>query len=339
MGFFRGETESVQYIDAIPQNYRTAQQKKRWRYIALGVAAIVVIIVVVAVAVVVSESKKKQSDEAYGVSPYANMTPIITRNDTELQQKQRIFVVGDVHGCIDEFNRLLDTLAFNATTDQLILAGDLTSKGPDSLGVIRRAKSLGLLCVRGNHDDKLVRFKTFENQRGQNAMHPLNAVMPEGNVPDPLKFKNYHEPLALSMTADDYNYLASCPVILHMPFLNNAVIVHAGLDPAVPALKDQVPYQVMTMRDIDSHNKPTSESGVGIQWAKTWNTYEQSLTVNNTRIYYGHDAGRGLNLQQTTFGLDTGCVYGGKLTAINIKTHELTQVNCATHVAKNDDDD
>lgn len=198
MAFFNShDAHSVEYIDAIPENYKTKKQQRLWKYIAVAVATIVIIIVVVVVAVVVTDNKKKSSTSTYSLSQYAHLTQIVSNNDTSLQQKERIFVVGDVHGCIDEFNSLLDTIKYNTTTDQIILAGDITSKGPDSLGVIRRAKELGALCVRGNHDDKVIRFKTFENEKGQNSMYPLNAVMPEGNVPDPLKFKNYHEPLAL----------------------------------------------------------------------------------------------------------------------------------------------
>jgi hypothetical protein len=139
------------------------------------------------------------------------------------------------------------------------------------------------------------------------------------------------------MTESDYEYLDSCPVILHLPFLNNSVIVHAGLDPNIPLLQDQIPYLVMNMRDIDSNNNPTPESGVGTQWSTKWNSAQSQLTVNNTNIYYGHDAGRGLNLKDYTFGLDSGCVYGDKLTAIEMKTHALKQVQCAKYASNTDD--
>lgn len=139
------------------------------------------------------------------------------------------------------------------------------------------------------------------------------------------------------MTQDDYDYLTSCPVILHLPFLNNTVVVHGGLDPNIPLLQDQVPYMVMTMRDIDKSNQTTSDNNVGIQWSQGWNDYQKMLTVNNTMIYYGHDASRGLNLRDYSFGVDTGCVYGKQLTAINIKTHELAQVSCKMYVNKDDE--
>ncbi|KAI8086988.1 Metallo-dependent phosphatase-like protein [Gilbertella persicaria] len=340
MAFFRHDgASSIEYVDAIPVHHKTNKQKRLWRFIGMGVAAVVIIVIVIVVAVVVTNNKKNSSTNSYSVSPYSQIKTIVTHNDTALQQKERIFVVGDIHGCVNELNTLVNKLNFNQTTDQLILAGDLTSKGPDSIGVIRRAKELGALCVRGNHDDKVVRFKTFQLQNGENAMKPPQATMPEGDVPDPLKFKNYHVPIALNMTQEDYDYLYNCPAILHLPFLNNTVIVHGGIDPTIPSLENQVPYWVMNMRDIDNNNQPNIEKGTGTQWATVWNADQKKLTVNNTLIFYGHDSSRGLNIQQSTFGLDSGCVYGNQLTAMNARTKELTQIDCPTYAKKGGDSD
>jgi hypothetical protein len=121
--------------------------------------------------------------------------------------------------------------------------------------------------------------------------------------------------------------------MLHLPFLNNTVVVHGGLNPRISTLQDQVPYLVMNMRDIDANNQPRPENNVGTQWAAEWNVYQQSLTIDNTQIFYGHDASRGLNLKQYSFGLDTGCVYGDELSAMNIRTKELTQVKCPKYVS------
>lgn len=200
--FSRDDVSSFEYVEAIPRNNRTPKQQRMWRYIAMGVTAIVVIVVVVVVAVVVTNNKKNNQSSSTGsnqfvISPYSNMQVIVTNNDTSLQQKERIFVIGDIHGCVKEFNDIVTKLNYDPIKDQIILAGDLTSKGPDSVGVIRRAKELGALCVRGNHDDKVVRLKTFEIEKGRNAMYPVDATMPEGGVPDPMKFKNYHTGVSL----------------------------------------------------------------------------------------------------------------------------------------------
>ncbi|KAI7900231.1 Metallo-dependent phosphatase-like protein [Cokeromyces recurvatus] len=337
------DNSSVEFVIAAPTYAKTKKQKRLWKIIGGIVAAIVVIVIVIVIAVVVTDTKKQSSKnnnnrgiKEYPISPYSHMTDLVTSNQSSFSQKQRFFVIGDVHGCVNELNTLVAKLNYNPTTDQLILAGDLTSKGPDSIGVIRRAKELGALCVRGNHDDIVIRFKTYEMEKGRNAMYPLDATMPEGNVPDPLKFKNYHTAIALNMTDDDYNYLSSCPVMLHLPFLNNSVVVHAGLDPRISGLENQVPYLVMTMRDIASDDIPTSNSRVGTQWAIEYNEFEKNRTIDSLQVFYGHDAGRGLNIKDMTFGVDTGCVYGGRLTAINIQTKELVDVVCPTYVNRGD---
>ncbi|KAI9475719.1 MAG: Metallo-dependent phosphatase-like protein [Benjaminiella poitrasii] len=341
--YIRDDGSSVDFVPAIPKYSRTNKQKRLWRIIGGVVAAVVVIVIVIVIAVVVTDSKKKNSTNGgtseYPISPYAHMTELVSYNQSSFPQKERFFVIGDVHGCVNELNTLVTKLNYNQTTDQLILAGDLTSKGPDSLGVIQRAKELGALCVRGNHDDKVIRLKTFEIEKGRNAMYPLDATMPEGNVPDPLKFKNYHAAIAINMTIDEYNFLSSCPIMLHLPFLNDSIVVHAGLDPRVSTLTSQIPYLVMNMRDITSNNAPTPESDVGTQWAIEYNSFERNDTIPDVQIFYGHDAGRGLNIKATTFGVDTGCVYGDELTAINIQTKELTQVQCPTYVKRGGNSD
>ncbi|KAF7730857.1 hypothetical protein EC973_001375 [Apophysomyces ossiformis] len=307
-------------VDAVQYYHKTDKQRRTWRYIAIGVGVVIVATIAVVVGVVVSRQRSSyQTSGIKSESPYANLTRLVT--DTTIQNKQRIFVVGDVHGCITEFNRLVDAIQYNPETDQLILAGDLVAKGPDSIGVIRRAKQLGAMCVRGNHDDKVVRLKTFELQRGAKAMLPPNAVMPEGDVMDPLKFNNYHTEISKAMTEDDYNYLASCPMILYLPLLNNSVVVHGGLLPG-RELHNQVPYDVMNMRDLDSHGQPSASNNIGESWTSSWN----AATNQSMRVYYGHDASRGLKLADYTYGLDSGCVYGRQLSALEVKTKNLTQV-------------
>ncbi|KAI8085151.1 Metallo-dependent phosphatase-like protein [Halteromyces radiatus] len=261
------------------------------------------------------------------VSKYANLTRIQTIKADALANKERVFVVGDIHGCLDEFNQLLDHIQFNPSTDQVILAGDMIAKGPSNTGVIRRAKEIGALCVRGNHDDKAIRFKTYERSNGPDGMGPSSAVMPEGDVPDPLKYKNPHLPISRELSDEDYDYLTSCPSILRLPSMNNSIVVHGGLDPMVSDLVQQQPLDVMTMRDISDTGEPTDEKRVGTPWAQAWNEAQEKSNTPLT-VYYGHDASRGLVIQPFSYGLDTGCVYGRNLTTIDIKTKQIFSVPC-----------
>jgi bis(5'-nucleosyl)-tetraphosphatase (symmetrical) len=68
------------------------------------------------------------------------------------------YVVGDIQGCHDEFRQLLELIAFSKDHDRLWLVGDLVNRGPDSLGVLRTVKELGAAAttVLGNHDFHLL---------------------------------------------------------------------------------------------------------------------------------------------------------------------------------------
>src|SRR5271154_6373727 len=69
----------------------------------------------------------------------------------------RTIIVGDVHGCRAELEKLLERVAF-ATGDRLVFVGDLVARGPDSLGVLDVARQTGAVIVRGNHEEKLVNW-------------------------------------------------------------------------------------------------------------------------------------------------------------------------------------
>ena len=83
------------------------------------------------------------------------------------------YVVGDIQGCYAEFAQLLDMLAFDPGRDRMWLVGDLVNRGPDSLSVLRRVKSLGAAAttVLGNHDLHLLIVAA-----GHRAAHPRDTL-------------------------------------------------------------------------------------------------------------------------------------------------------------------
>ncbi|KAI9489552.1 Metallo-dependent phosphatase-like protein, partial [Zychaea mexicana] len=260
------------------------------------------------------------------VSSYANLTRV--RTYSHLDQKERIFIIGDVHGCADELKQLVNRINYNPDKDQIILAGDLVYRGPDNVGVIRYAKEINALCVRGNHDDITVRFKTYELQHGLEAMQDEKEIMPEGDVEDPLKFGDDHMDIVKNMTQEDYDYLVNCPLVIDLPTLNNSRIVHGGLDPAIEKAVNNDPYSVLNMRNLDD-GEPERTKSDGKHWTKYWSEAQHDNNTDHAiNVYYGHDAGRGLDLESETFGTDSGCVYGGQLTALEMKSHALSQVDC-----------
>lgn len=125
-----------------------------------------------------------------------------------------------------------------------------------------------------------------------------------------------------------------------MPNLGNLVSVHAGLVPDTP-LEKQDPVHVMNMRTIDLKTRIPSSSHDGTPWEKFWNHQQKKLKEKErTTIVYGHNRKRGLNIQEYTKGLDTGCAAGGKLTALVVddkgKT-ELVSVKCRSEKGYDED--
>ena len=92
-----------------------------------------------------TEGKIKFSSTATPVA-----TPHIILEGAAL--KSKIVIIGDVHGCVHELQKLLDQCDANNNTT-VILVGDLVNKGPYSAEVIALVRKIGAYCVRGNHDE------------------------------------------------------------------------------------------------------------------------------------------------------------------------------------------
>ena len=229
-------------------------------------------------------------------------------------QQPRIVVVGDVHGCLEELKQLLRAVDFSPG-DVLLFLGDLVTKGPDSRGVVKLAREAGAIGVRGNHDFEVVRW--------------CEALR---DAPDrrSVLLANEHAQVAASLSPADAAWLKNCPWYVHSPDLG-MLFVHAGMVPWVPPRK-QNPRLMMNMRSILRDNTvltghqghPGLLSGDlgdhdrGSSWARYWKGPET--------IVYGHDAQRGLQLFERAVGIDTACVYGGRLTCMVLPERKLVSV-------------
>jgi hypothetical protein len=201
----------------------------------------------------------------------------------------RTLVVGDVHGCREELEQLLVKAGLQPG-DTLVLAGDLTAKGPDSQGVVQLARERGALAVLGNHD-----------------AHVLDILAGKSS-------KAHHAQVARSLGASDAAYLQALPLWLE---LEAALVVHAGLLPGLP-LERQPRHLLLNLRSFDEAGEPSTRVEGGVPWASRW--------PGPRRVLFGHDALRGLQRHPHALGLDTGCVYGGALTAAWLPGEALVQV-------------
>ncbi len=203
----------------------------------------------------------------------------------------RTLFIGDVHGCNDELGDLLKVAGFTSE-DRLVFVGDLVAKGPDSAGVIQRAIDLNALAVLGNHDAHLL------------------------DVRAGLSKKAHHSKVADSLSEAQWKFLDHLPLYRDFPELN-VMVVHGGLIPGVE-LSRQPRHVMLNMRSLDAEGHASMRVDGGVPWASRW--------PGPRRIIFGHDAIRGLQQYPFATGLDTGCVYGKRLTGLWLPTNELVSV-------------
>lgn len=195
----------------------------------------------------------------------------------------RTVFIGDVHGCRDELDALLERVAFSAG-DRLVMVGDLVVRGPNPHGTLALLRAAGAVSVRGNHEDRLLRHR----ERPESC--PLGD-------------------LALATTKAlrrrDWAMLESLPLWLDLP-AHGVRVVHAAVLSGAP-IESQSPRSLMYARSIDASGALSEAPG-----ARLWGTsYE-----GPPHVIFGHNARVGLQLHRWATGLDTGCVYGGSLTAM-----------------------
>lgn len=199
---------------------------------------------------------------------------------------QRTIVIGDVHGCWQELQDLLR--AVKATpSDRLISVGDLISKGPDSRSVIEWAmRTPNLECVLGNHELRLRKHWRAGTRSAEKA-HDADTYRQLGDAYEPAM--RWIDKLPLTVSGPGF------------------LVVHAGFDPA-EGLEWQSASQLTNIRRLPD----------GRPWYEAYR--ERTLAV------FGHWAKRQPVARPNAIGLDTGCVYGGSLTALILPERLLISV-------------
>jgi len=229
---------------------------------------------------------------------------VITKEDIG---SRRVLVIGDVHGCLEELQELLTSNNITAENTVIIFCGDIVNKGPYNLETLRYVRQLGAYVTRGNHDEHVLEQVAFLKM----DLAPGEEVPGRATI---LQNKPYAQWMR-NLEAEDVEYLAELPYTVSLPALS-AIIVHAGLNPFKP-LSMQHPADMTLMRNIvngDFQPCPSEKVDSGLAWAAYWNGPEH--------VYYGHDARRGLQQRRFSTGLDTGVLYGGKLTGVFIHPHK-----------------
>jgi protein phosphatase len=222
-------------------------------------------------------------------------------------------IIGDVHGCADELRELLARLGYaeqagawgHPAGRRAIFLGDLVDRGPDTPGVLRivmdMAAAGAALCVPGNHDVKLLRKLRGRDVR---VAHGLAESLDQlGREP----------PEFVARAADFIDGLVSHYVLDE----GRLVVAHAGM-------KQQ--YQGRAsgrVREFALYGETTGESDefgmpVRLNWAADYR--------GPASVVYGHTPVLKPEWQNRTINIDTGCVFGGQLTALRYPERELVSV-------------
>ena len=222
------------------------------------------------------------------VSPTGSLLPKVMHMNL-YDYKERLLIIGDVHGCLSELKRLLAKVEYSPETMTVIFVGDLVSKGPDSAKVVEFVRLNGFLSVRGNHEDNILL----------------------GNYNKQSKYANRVE----QFSAKDLDFIRELPLSITVPALD-LLVVHAGVN----SHNRGCPVSAQSFNDLIRircvcANGTGTPSGPKDPTDKFW----ASIYTGPPFIVFGHDAKRRLQIHPWARGLDTGCVYGGSLSGLLIE--------------------
>jgi len=260
-------------------------------------------------------------------------------------------VIGDIQGCLREFELLLEAIEFDAGKDCLWLLGDLVNRGPKSLGVLRYVKSLGesAIVVLGNHDLHLLAIHfaghtarpkdTFNeilkapdvdelmhwlvSRPLMHRDHKLKACMSHAGIPHIWSIdqaQEYATELSAFITTEGDEYFAGMYGNLPNPWS----AVYTGMQ----RMRCITNY-LARMRYIKPDGTlEFSEKGVPGSQPVGFEAWYDLRPIEATRIYFGHWASlEGRVPSEGIYALDTACVWGGSLTAQCIETGSRTSVD------------
>ncbi|WP_424862259.1 polynucleotide kinase-phosphatase [Streptomyces sp. MMS24-I29] len=221
-------------------------------------------------------------------------------------------IIGDVHGCSSELETLLGKLGYvdGAHPDgrTAVFVGDLVDRGPDSPGVLRRVMSMvstgNALCVPGNHENKLARYL-----KGRKVQHTHGLA----ETIEQLDREDEKDPAFRERVREFIDGLVS-----HYVLDGGALVVcHAGLPEK---------YHGRTSGRVRSHalygetTGETDEFGLPVRypWAEEYR--------GSAAVVYGHTPVPRTSWVNNTLCLDTGAVFGGRMTALRWPEREIVDV-------------
>ena len=205
---------------------------------------------------------------------------------------RKTFVIGDIHGCFQEFLNLLEKINYNKQDIRLILTGDLINRGPRSLDALEWVRREAAETVKGNHEHAFAEAVL----KGRPLSPSLNRLKEE-----------------MGGRAEEWaRRLRALPLYIEE---RDFIVVHAGLVPGEPPGKSR-PELLMTIRTWDGKGEDVNNKS-----CPPWHSFYKKKKL----VIYGHWAEQGLRVSENTIGLDSGCVYGGRLSGVFLPERRIVQ--------------
>ena len=265
------------------------------------------------------------------------------------------YAIGDLQGCCDECERLLERIAFDPAQDTVWLVGDLINRGPASLATLRLARALGSAArvVLGNHDLHLL--ATAHGVRAPGRSDTLRPILEAPDAAELLDWVRtrplaHHEHGILMVhagvlpqwsVADTLVRAAEVELVLRSEQWGELLANMYGNTP--DHWRDdlagwdrlRVIINVFTrLRFCDAGGQMEFDIKEGAAAAPPgylpWFDVPGRRTAG-TPIVFGHWSTLGLLLRPDLMGIDTGCVWGGRLSALRLEDRALFQVECPAH--------
>lgn len=228
----------------------------------------------------------------------------------------RTIIYGDIHGCLDEFEILRSELNLNKD-DREISVGDLLDRGPYSNEVLTYSRENDIELVLGNHEYKYIRYQRHHE-----------AFLQRGKA-NPMRFNDDKINIFENISSEDMAYLQAAPFYKK---IDKLTVLHAGVTNRIDlsSAKEKELQTVTMIRTLDEEHKPL------VYGQTAWNSsfWSEVYDGNQGVIVYGHEVHPKVKVDRHAIGIDTGCVYGNKLTALVIYdtkapmlSYDIVQVN------------
>lgn len=216
----------------------------------------------------------------------------------------RTLVISDIHGCLDEFKKLLKLVNYLPNEDRLLLLGDYVDRGPKSKEVVQLVMKLteyrNVIVLRGNHDDRFISLlnmnldvlETFIKYGGKETLNSYCAEADTKSINEVIRYINQHYQEHIEFLSNTKYYYED----------NEFVYVHAGLDPNYKNWRDQPLNNFLTIREDFINTKTSVDKKIIFGHTQT------SKLQDSSNIWFSDDK----------IGIDGGCAFGNQLNCLEI---------------------